>query len=254
MRYSVALLACGLFCTASGEGLASIQLQNATATYSQPFFPISTAIDSSFDHGFNGWAIVDSLNLSNSTIAQTAVFETVSNTPAGAPTLLTFHLHQLFNPTMRPNPVHLVGRFRLSATTDDRSTFADGLDTGGDVSANWTVLTPLSYTSSGGSTLTALGDNSILAGGMLPDTDVYTITALTSLSEITGFRLEVLEDPSLPTDGPGRQPTNGNFVLTEFTVDAEVVPEATAATTWLALGLVVGGVLVVRYRRRQGAA
>ena len=43
----------------------------------------------------------------------------------------------------------------------------------------------------------------------------------TSLSPITGIRLEVLEDPSLPFNGPGRQPTNGNFVLTELMLHAE---------------------------------
>ena len=40
-----------------------------------------------------------------------------------------------------------------------------------------------------------------------------------SLTGITGIRLEALTDPSLPGQGPGRAP-NGNFVLNEFRVTA----------------------------------
>ena len=39
---------------------------------------------------------------------------------------------------------------------------------------------------------------------------------------ITGFRLEVLADSSFPDSGPGRN-GNGNFVLTEFQVDANML-------------------------------
>jgi hypothetical protein len=116
------------------------------------------------------------------------------------------------------NPEHTLGRFRLSVTTDDRADFADGLDTGGDVSASWTVLKPEIFTSANGTTLEVLSDNSILASGTPPDTDTYTITARTPLSGITGFRLEALEDASLPVSGPGRHTANGNFVLSEFVV------------------------------------
>ena len=35
---------------------------------------------------------------------------------------------------------------------------------------------------------------------------------------ITGIRLEVLADKSLPAKGPGRAP-NGNFVLNDFKVE-----------------------------------
>jgi hypothetical protein len=39
---------------------------------------------------------------------------------------------------------------------------------------------------------------------------------------VTGIRLEVLEDPSLPLDGPGYHSTNGNFLLTELEVFANI--------------------------------
>ncbi|MBA4147256.1 MAG: DUF1549 domain-containing protein [Verrucomicrobia bacterium] len=53
----------------------------------------------------------------------------------------------------------------------------------------------------------------------IPNRDTYTITVRTQLPEITGFRLDVLSDPSLPGGGPGRgDEKTPNFVLNDFTV------------------------------------
>ena len=53
-----------------------------------------------------------------------------------------------------------------------------------------------------GTTFTVLGDDSILAGGTTPATGVYTVTYNSvPITDITGFRLEVIEDPSLPALG-----------------------------------------------------
>ena len=81
----------------------------------------------------------------------------------------------------------------------------------------WTVLTPETAESSGGATLTKQPDGAVLAGGANPAKDVFTVTAKTDLKRITGFRLEALADPLLPSKGPGRA---GNFVLTAFKVKA----------------------------------
>jgi hypothetical protein len=118
-------------------------------------------------------------------------------------------------------------------TTDDRSTFADGLPTGGDVTANWTVLQPVSFVSSNGAVLNRLADNSILASGPAPLTDTYTVVANTSLTNITGIRLEALKDPSLPQGGPGRAAGNGNFVLTEFQASIVPSPPLQGVQFWL---------------------
>jgi hypothetical protein len=88
-----------------------------------------------------------------------------------------------------------------------------------DADAGWTVLEPVRFTSSGGATLRKLPDRSILAAGDNPSPDTYTITAQTDLTAITGFRLEMLLDPSLPSLGPGRA-VNGNFALNELRVTA----------------------------------
>lgn len=228
-------LAASIFITFLAQaGATNVPLQQATATLSQTSFggqPVGEAIDGIFG-GANGWAIFQS----GVTNAETAVFETASDIGFASGGLLTFTLTQTFS-----NPGHTLGRFRLSVTRDNRSTFADGLASGGDVTANWTVLEPISLLSANGTTLTTLGDFSILASGLSPATDVYTITAATSLTGISGVRLEALEDPSLPTSGPGRFASNGNFVLTEFQLD--IVPEP--ASTLLLLS---GAALCLRGR------
>ncbi|MFZ1937090.1 MAG: hypothetical protein WCB27_21720 [Thermoguttaceae bacterium] len=86
-------------------------------------------------------------------------------------------------------------------------------------SAIWTVLEPSSAVSKGGATLTKQPDGSILASGKNPSPDTYVVTAHTKLRGITGIRLEVLDDPQLPSGGPGRV-FNGNFALSEFRVAA----------------------------------
>jgi hypothetical protein len=83
----------------------------------------------------------------------------------------------------------------------------------------WITLMPATFTSSGGATLAKQPDGSLLAGGTRPETDTYTITATTELKGITAVRLEVLSDPSLPHQGPGRQ-DNGNLHLTDFRMQA----------------------------------
>jgi hypothetical protein len=83
----------------------------------------------------------------------------------------------------------------------------------------WTFLEPETFTSKGGAVLKKLPDKSVLASGKNPSPEAYTISAFTTMTGITGIRLEVLSDTSLPSRGPGRAP-NGNFVLTEFKVAA----------------------------------
>jgi hypothetical protein len=83
--------------------------------------------------------------------------------------------------------------------------------------AVWATLDVASATATGGAVLTKQADGSILASGKNPTPVTYTLTAKTKVSGITGLRLEVLPDPSLPGKGPGRSPS-GNFVLNEFQV------------------------------------
>lgn len=78
----------------------------------------------------------------------------------------------------------------------------------------WMIQTPVQCKSKEGSILKPLLDKSILAVGNRPDKDCYQISFHTSLQNITGLRLEVLCDETLPKQGPGRC-DNGNLHLSE---------------------------------------
>jgi len=95
-----------------------------------------------------------------------------------------------------------------------------------EVAGDWEVLDPEKYFGAVGTKFVKLKDKSLLAAASNPPISEYTITTRTHLTNITGFRLEALRDPNLPSYGPGRAP-NGNFVLSEFRVDASSVSDAT---------------------------
>jgi len=95
----------------------------------------------------------------------------------------------------------------------------------------WTPVDVKELKSAGGATLTKQADASVLASGKNPSPEVYTVTATTKASGVTGFRLEVLPDDSLPAKGPGRSPSNGNFVLNEFKVTVAPENDPKAAKT-----------------------
>ena len=85
----------------------------------------------------------------------------------------------------------------------------------------WTILRPNRITSLGHATLKLLEDKSILVTGKNPEADTYVVEAQANLGLITGLRLEVLNDATLPHGGPGRDP-EGNFFLSD--VELEVSP------------------------------
>jgi cytochrome c553 len=99
--------------------------------------------------------------------------------------------------------------------------------------ARWSTLESVESQSIGGATLKLLPDQSILASGSNPQADTYRLTAKTSLPSITGIRLEVLPDSSLPKGGPGRDP-DGNFFLSDFDVEVAPLndPAAKRAIVW----------------------
>ena len=175
-------------------------LKNAKATFEQHGFPVANAlVDNSA-----GWAIHPKTHQD-----QGATFETTVPLLLTGETRLTFTLKHAAIANFN------VGRFRISVSGNTQV----GPD------SKWTSLVPEAATSAGGATLTVKKDNSVLAEGVNPDHDIYTVTANTLLSRITGFRLEVLKDAALPETGPGRDAlaaagTKGNFVLTLFKVDA----------------------------------
>jgi mono/diheme cytochrome c family protein len=88
--------------------------------------------------------------------------------------------------------------------------------------------------------LTNLGDNSqryieqpdgsILCQGYAPTKFSTDMRATPTLKKITGFRLELLNDPNLPCNGPGRS-FMGTCALSEFKVDAGDAKDAKTKKT-----------------------
>ncbi|MBX3435905.1 MAG: PSD1 domain-containing protein [Planctomycetaceae bacterium] len=103
-----------------------------------------------------------------------------------------------------------------------------------DVAASPATFHPLSVqsvASESGATLSVQEDGSILASGEKPPKDVYIVTAVLD-RPITGLKLEVLTDESLPQNGPGRAGT-GNIVLSQITADVRIGDDENAATETL---------------------
>lgn len=99
--------------------------------------------------------------------------------------------------------------------------------------STWKPLRPDKSQSAGGATLKLLPDGSILATGKNPQADVYTITAHVTNPKISGLRIEVLSDPNLPHNGPGRD-AEGNFFLSDVEVQAAPAndPQHGKPITW----------------------
>ena len=84
----------------------------------------------------------------------------------------------------------------------------------------WRVLNLTNAFSNGGSSYTNLPDGSLLGFGVNPIYDTITVDADIDLTGVTAVLLEVLPDPSLPKNGPGRWGSSGNFILDEFSLSA----------------------------------
>ena len=83
--------------------------------------------------------------------------------------------------------------------------------------ATWTPLDLQSFVSSEGATLTKNLDGMILAGGPVPETDDYILTATSPPRRISALRLDLYPHDSLPMNGPGRC-QNGNLHLSELSL------------------------------------
>jgi len=84
----------------------------------------------------------------------------------------------------------------------------------------------LNVTASGGVKLAVQKNASLLASGPSPDTATYTLSGRIDAETLSGFRLELISQKSLPANGPGRA-DNGNVVVTGWKV--EVAAEGTFA-------------------------
>jgi hypothetical protein len=181
--------------------------------------------------GANGWAVATSSGLS--AVASNALLTLTTPLAAGSYNL-TFTIDQNYG-SFANGDHHTLGDFSLGYTTQTSPTL---------VSSNTPVGIVSDSSTDALTTFTLLSPGELLAGGDSPVSATYTIVAaVNSAAPITGIFLDTFSNASLPgpAHGPGRQPINGNFVVTEFLLNATpagTVPEpGTMAITAIAAGM-----------------
>ncbi len=90
------------------------------------------------------------------------------------------------------------------------------------------VLKQPTYASETGIQFEQQNGGVVLVRGENPERAVYSITGQSNLKSVTGLRLDVFPDTSLPANGPGRV-AHGNFVLSELTMEIASKPDFSAA-------------------------
>jgi hypothetical protein len=112
---------------------------------------------------------------------------------------------------------------RLLADADIAGSFKEWLATAAQPQGDWQPLdakewhsTPMKFEKQ--------EDLSMLAGGDVHNTGVLRVWVDVPHTNITGFRLEALNHPNLPGNGPGIM-GDGDFMVNEFTVDATPLDE-----------------------------
>jgi PEP-CTERM motif len=225
LRAGLAALAMGM---AGSAQAAVVAFSSATATYNQTVFgtwDASQMIDGTTS-GVNGWAIFDPVS---GTSSASALFTLATPLAAGSYNL-AFRIDQGYAQG------HNLGNFSLGYTTAGSPTLLSAM----------TSIFPSSASALSGATFTFPNPGEFLVGGINADTDIYTIFAsISSGSAITGIFLNAIDNPAngLPFDGPGRQVTNGNFVVSEFTLNAAAVPEPASWALMLAGFGLAGGAM-----------
>ena len=95
----------------------------------------------------------------------------------------------------------------------------------GKTQGEWTVLDPREWLNFA-TKYEKQNDGSLLGGGDVKPGAVTHVWVDTALTNITGFRLEVMLDPNLPYGGPGLV-AKGGFLLREFTCEAYATHDPT---------------------------
>ncbi len=94
----------------------------------------------------------------------------------------------------------------------------------------WIVFQPqVDEISTGGQRYLPQPDGSFLSDGYAPVQHAVKMTLKTEVQNITAFRLELLNDPNLPRNGPGRS-VKGSCALTEFEVVAALAGDPKKTT------------------------
>jgi Protein of unknown function (DUF1553)/Protein of unknown function (DUF1549)/Planctomycete cytochrome C len=105
-------------------------------------------------------------------------------------------------------------------------------DAAANTTTEWSTVRP-QLDASGGQKHYLLEDGSVLAQGYAPTKHTTQFTVDTDKKNITGFRLELLNDPNLPHNGPGRS-IFGTCAVSEFQVSVQTRddPPKNVAVKW----------------------
>jgi Bacterial Ig-like domain len=197
---------------------ASVSVEGSPVTFSSAvatFYEVqnnwapSQMIDGIFtepNQGINGWSVFDFA--AGMADGADALLTLASPLPGGHYDL-NFKLYQNYF----GNPGHILGDFALAYTTAASPT----------LSSAQTRVSIQSESSLNGTTFSLLSPGELLANTSRNSvgTDTYTVSAtIDSVSPITGIFLDAIKNPTLPGGGPGGQYFNGNFVVSEFTLEA----------------------------------
>ncbi len=204
---------------------APVKIARAEADYSQNDYAIEGSIDGKPQ---TGWAVDQNGNAHQN---RTATF--TFDKPAGFArgTRWTIKLDQNYGKQ------HIIGKLRLSIgaskAADNRpveearreamqTRFVAWDKAESARAARWQVLRPTEMKSTK-PYLTLQPDGSILAGGDITKSDVYSLKFDAKLKAVTALRLEVLPHESLPGGGPGLayyEGPKGDFFLSELQIFA----------------------------------
>jgi hypothetical protein len=195
-----------------------VTLQSATASFSQPMYEVTHAIDSN-PAGGQGWGIAPPGV--GAVSEESAVFEFMATTPAspsGTRVVIT----------MVNNVAGFrLASFRFSLTTAARDQFANGLVSGGNLGLPGIWATPLTFVSAAATNGVTIAHD---AGAFLTSTGLtastYTITLDVAASQLTGLRLDAIRNSAIPGGGPGNGTGNnpGNFIVSDLQVSVSRRP------------------------------
>ena len=210
-----------------------LKFARATADFSQKNYPVVKAIDGDVESKA-GWAIATETGRLN--VDRTAYFylDQPAKTDIAKPRFV-ISLTQQFGSQ------HTLGRFRISlgrrrpsgALTEGEQRrvhfdekYHQWRNREKDRLVSWTPLQPV-FATSNLPLLTILDDGSILASGDQSKRDIYEVSLANTLHCVTALRIEVMPDPSLPKNGPGRvfyEGPFGDFFLSEVSLAAQGRP------------------------------
>lgn len=223
----------------------AVSLQNATASATQT--GVGSTAGSAIDgNSSTNWQLWRNGSDTGPWGTRNLAVETVSDLSLSANQGLQFTVSQSFLPA---------AGFRFYYTTDLRSNFADGLSDNGNIGTSWTLLTPVSVSDNQGGITYSIDVNSVYLNEVLtsstgsgsnPNQFTNTVVSFSdlNLSNVTGFRMEVIDNPNTPTVTTAAF-HGSNVHISEFSIDVVAIPEP---STYILL--VLSGVFIFGFSRR----